>query len=79
MFFTALYGESLYLAKQTAPAPASGTRFHHEAIPSLSEGVTEATVTDVSPGRKENPRLRCSPAVDCTPFTHGSIDRVPER
>jgi len=36
MFFTALCGESLYLAKQTAPAPASGTRFHHEVRPSPS-------------------------------------------
>jgi len=49
-----LCGESLYLAKQTAPA--SGTLFHHEARPSPNSRVTEATVTDVSPGRKENPR-----------------------
>jgi len=34
MFFAALYGESLYLAKQATPAPASGTLFHHEARPS---------------------------------------------
>ena len=45
-----LCGESLYLAKQTAPA--SGTLFHHEARPWPHSRVTEATVTDVSTGRK---------------------------